>query len=309
MKASLTYIIIAYNEETTILNCIDSILNQKNSNNAQILVVNDASTDKTADIVKSIANQNSNIKLINNKSNRGRGFSRKIGIDNSNSSLIAFIDADIILPKNWLTKCVKLINNYDVVGGIALPDGDVQYIYSKFNLEPLIKEHTVEVTGNNGLYKRKIFSAVNFEESMENGEDVDFIWRLKEHSFKVFSISDLICQHRENKSFLTSVHWLYESGIGASLLLKKFMKIRLPDIVFSLFTINVLAMIVVLILNLPYILLLLTPLFLLIVSYFHIASKFKLELTTNSFLAVITNVVFILSYLVGRFIGLFKTNE
>jgi len=46
----------------------------------------------------------------------------------------AMDDSDICLAPNWLATCLSHLERYDVVGGTALPDGDITYIYVQFHL-------------------------------------------------------------------------------------------------------------------------------------------------------------------------------
>ena len=137
-----SFVIIAYNEEKNIRSCIESILSQKDLYNYEVIVVDDGSKDKTKDIVKHIAHNNKNIKLISDGKNHGRGYSRYIGVLSSKGKFIAMIDADIKIPKNWLEKCNLYIKTYDAVGGIAVPDGDVSYVYRRFKLIPKVVPHS-----------------------------------------------------------------------------------------------------------------------------------------------------------------------
>src|SRR6478672_7535367 len=135
-QSTITFIIIAYNEEKTIKNCISSILAQKVNIRFTIIVVDDGSKDNTCGVVEELGKRHNNIMLIKNGTNRGRGYSRNNGVKNAKTDLIVFVDADIILPHDWLERCLNNINNYDAVGGTAIPDGDVQYPYCNYDLKP-----------------------------------------------------------------------------------------------------------------------------------------------------------------------------
>ena len=69
------------------------------------------------------------------------------------------IDADIVLPENWLeqSRVAMETHDADAVGGIAVPDGDVTYVSNRFALCPRSVPPTIPVCGNNGLYKRRVF--------------------------------------------------------------------------------------------------------------------------------------------------------
>jgi GT2 family glycosyltransferase len=88
------------------------------------------------------------------------------------------------------------------------------------------------ITGNNGMYKRSMFAKVSFDKNLREGEDVDFNHRSKAAGFSSYCIPGLTVEHQEHKSFLRSMQWLYQSGIGATRQLFRFREIRLPDLAF-----------------------------------------------------------------------------
>ena len=97
MNNQVSIYIPAYNAESTIREVIDSILNQSYKFD-EIIVVNDSSNDKTVEKIKSF----SELKIINNNTNKGLGFSRNVGIENCKNEIVAGIDADVVLDKFWL---------------------------------------------------------------------------------------------------------------------------------------------------------------------------------------------------------------
>src|SRR4030066_1131964 len=194
MLKHISFIVIAYNEEKTILNCLKSILNQEDiiKFNYKIIVVNDGSKDKTGRIVENLKKNNPKIQLIDFKNNRGRGFARYEGVKKSVGDYIAFVDADITLPKNWLEKTMAYMENFDAVGGIAIPDGDSTYICQKYNLTPKPLPHTNGITGSNSIYKRSVFKKIVLDPSLRGGEDTDIVLKMHQKGYKTKLLSDLI---------------------------------------------------------------------------------------------------------------------
>ena len=106
----ISIIIPARNEEKNIKDCLDSIAGQSYPAHLfEVLVVNDHSTDATAEIVKSYASQN--IKLIDLEEyidgnlNSYKKKSIEVGIQQSIGELIVTTDADCIVPVDWL-QCI-----------------------------------------------------------------------------------------------------------------------------------------------------------------------------------------------------------
>lgn len=76
----ISIIMAAYNAEKTIEQAINSVLSQTYTN-FELLVVNDCSADRTAELVKSIASKDSRVHLISNVKNSGVSYTRKHGLE------------------------------------------------------------------------------------------------------------------------------------------------------------------------------------------------------------------------------------
>ena len=112
----ISFIVITYNEERNIANCIKHITNQGELKNLdyEIIVVNDGSRDQTTNIVIDLIKNNKVIRLIDLKKNMGRGFARYTGVEKAEGDYIAFIDADITLPEKWLEKVMLYMVQFDI---------------------------------------------------------------------------------------------------------------------------------------------------------------------------------------------------
>lgn len=104
-----TYSIIlpAYNESARIGATLDRILAfvAEKHWHAEVMVVNDGSTDSTADIVRSYSQKNPALRLLDNPGNRGKGFSVRNGMLHASGEFLLFSDADLSSP---IEESVKL---------------------------------------------------------------------------------------------------------------------------------------------------------------------------------------------------------
>ena len=115
MNSQISIYIPVFNAETTIELCINSILAQTLPAK-EILVINDASTDNTHNILLSFQNK---IKIINNSTNLGVSHSMNIANEMLDTKFVAKIDADVELCPDWTELLVNKIQKEEatLIGG------------------------------------------------------------------------------------------------------------------------------------------------------------------------------------------------
>lgn len=104
MKISI--IIPAYNEENYIGECLDHIIRYAGTRAHEIIVADNASTDRTV----AIASSKPGVKIVSEK-NKGANFARQKGLETSTGDYVAYLDADSRMPADWLDKAEKLFEN------------------------------------------------------------------------------------------------------------------------------------------------------------------------------------------------------
>lgn len=101
----LSIVIPAYNEEKYIARCLKSVLGQietlKKKRDIEIIVVNNASSDKTVEIASQFIEAGV---LLVHENERGLPKARQAGLDASSGDLIANVDADSKLPEGWIER-------------------------------------------------------------------------------------------------------------------------------------------------------------------------------------------------------------
>lgn len=226
----VSFVVIAYNEERNIARTLASIAALHQLGQHEIVVVNDGSRDATATIVRQHAAANAQIRLIDLAENRGRGWARNVGVQAARGRLIATVDADIVLPVDWLDRARSALRSHAAVGGTAVPDGDVAYLYRRFQLAPRTTGHTIPVTGSNALYRRDTFALATFDASLREGEDSALNHAMNSVGLSLATVPGLLVEHAEDKSLLTSIRWLFDVGRGATRQLFAYREVRSPDL-------------------------------------------------------------------------------
>lgn len=121
MTEKVSVIIPTYNRERTILRALQSVLEQTYSN-IEVLVIDDGSTDSTADIVNSISDKR--MKYIVLEKNGGPSNARNVGVEMASGEWIAFQDSD----DSWH------IDKLEVQMAYAKEHLDYSMIYCMYNM-------------------------------------------------------------------------------------------------------------------------------------------------------------------------------
>lgn len=114
MDILLSIIIPVFNVEKYISKCLDSIINQEEIFQYEIILINDGSTDSSLSVCESYEERYPNIRVIN-QSNHGTGFSRNIGIEEAVGDYIYFCDPDDYLSSGFFESFSKYVDReYDL---------------------------------------------------------------------------------------------------------------------------------------------------------------------------------------------------
>lgn len=108
MKPLISVVVPLYNKRSTVVRALNSIIRQ-NIDELEIIVVDDGSTDGSADLVRSI--RDPRINLVRQK-NAGPGRARNVGARMARSGLIAFLDADDEWLPGYLEAGVGALNQF-----------------------------------------------------------------------------------------------------------------------------------------------------------------------------------------------------
>ena len=112
----ISVILPTYNNEGTIFNSVNSILNQSYKN-FELIIINDCSTDKTKQVIKSFVD--SRIIYLENNKNIGRSKSRNLAITKAKGEFIAVMDGDDISVPNRLNKQLKFLKENPKIDLVA----------------------------------------------------------------------------------------------------------------------------------------------------------------------------------------------
>lgn len=115
MSKKLSIIVPVYNVESYLRECLCSLYDQRLSlDQFEVIIVNDGSTDGSLQIAKEFTDLYQNILLID-QTNKGLGYARNVGLDQSNGEYILFVDSDDYLFKDSLFTIIMDLDKIDML--------------------------------------------------------------------------------------------------------------------------------------------------------------------------------------------------
>lgn len=122
-RPSISVVIPAFNEERGIVSTVEQVRDwmAREGRDFEVIVVDNASSDRTVDRLRPMLSDR--VRLIENESNRGKGFSVRRGMLAARGDLRLHCDADCAPSLVSLPKMLELIEAADVVTGSRLADG------------------------------------------------------------------------------------------------------------------------------------------------------------------------------------------
>ncbi|MGA8488958.1 MAG: dolichyl-phosphate beta-glucosyltransferase [Terriglobales bacterium] len=127
--ATYSIILPAYNESARIAATLDKILAHATERgwNVEVIVVNDGSSDCTADILSEYARKHAVLRMLENPGNRGKGFSVRNGMLHAKGDVLLFSDADLSSPIEEADKLfTAIVNGADIAIGSRWVDRRLQ---------------------------------------------------------------------------------------------------------------------------------------------------------------------------------------
>lgn len=215
----VSVIIPVYNGRSVIGDCLYSVFGVEYKN-FEVIVIDDSSKDDSVDFIQ---NNFPRVKVFKKKRNCGFASSVNTGIKNSIGDIIALLNMDAIVDKNWLKPLVnaliidksiglagsKIISYNRITlqhaGGLLLENGlSIHIGRGEFDNEKYNCFRDVDyLCGASLAFRRAVLEKVGlFDEGYRPlyYEDTDMAYRIKKHGLRVVYIPDSVLVHKENVS-------------------------------------------------------------------------------------------------------------
>lgn len=198
---AISIVIPTYNGASRIANCLTALLPQAEAHGAEILVVDDGSTDDTARVVS----QYPSVRLIQ-KSNAGPAAARNHGATEATGNIILFTDDDCVPAPDWLAKMLAPFEDADVVGakGVyrtlqkSIVARFVQIEYEdRYRLMSVHKDIDFVDTYSAAFRRERFLEIGGYDTSfpVACAEDIELSYRMSARGWKMKFVPDAVVYH------------------------------------------------------------------------------------------------------------------
>ncbi|MEG0693628.1 MAG: glycosyltransferase, partial [Oscillospiraceae bacterium] len=174
MNPKISVIVPVYNAQTTVKDCVNSILGQSFTE-IEILLINDGSKDCSLAVISELAKEDTRISVFT-KENGGQSSARNLGLEQAKGDYVAFIDSDDTINPDMLSLLYNNAIAQDAelsICGVRLIKNGVDITPQKHRMdklvfsrkeaiEQLLAEKYVLFSVCDKLYKRTLFDEIRF---------------------------------------------------------------------------------------------------------------------------------------------------
>ncbi|MDA2922814.1 glycosyltransferase family 2 protein [Patescibacteria group bacterium AH-259-L07] len=224
----LSIIIVNYNTKELLKDCLESIFENNDDADLEVIVVDNNSTDSTEEFLKRSRAKDLRLKIILNSQNKGFAIANNQGAKLAKGKILLFLNPDTIIKEDIFQRIINIFKHDSKIGIVSpqliLPDGsDQPWAYGKG-----------WVSGAAMAIRSSFFKRINgFDERFfMYFEDKDLCQRVGRLGYKVMVLPDIKVVHLGGKSLASnrirkkfyytsqSYYWRKRYGLMSALFLR-----------------------------------------------------------------------------------------
>jgi len=218
VKPTLSVIIPAFNEEETIKQCIDEVVQTFNQSDLdyEIIVVDDGSTDETFDRIKEAKKDiQGKIRIIHHSSNMEKGHSIMTGLTFATNDMILIQDADLEYSPREALKLMEPIfkGEADAVYGSRFLGGiDRMSLSHRFGNKVLTFVTNIlygcrlsDIMTGYKIFRKNVLNRIKIE-SVSFEFEVEITVKMLEHGFKILEMPALYTRRKKGRAKIKWIH-------------------------------------------------------------------------------------------------------
>jgi glycosyltransferase involved in cell wall biosynthesis len=223
----VSIVIPTFNGASRIRHCLDALLNQVPGRNVEILVVNDGSTDDTAQVVHNYPA----VRLLN-RANAGPAAARNDGAREARGEIVLFTDDDCVPMKDWLSAMLAPFSDPEVVGAKGIYRTRQASLAARFvQIEYEDRYHLMAqhpyidfVDTYSAAFRRDRFLEMNGYDTsfpVACAEDIELSYRMSARGWKMKFAPEAIVYHTHPDTFWKYLKKKYKFAFWRVLAVRK----------------------------------------------------------------------------------------
>lgn len=219
MNRPLVSVIIPTHNESDVIARNLHALKSQDYPYLEIIVVDDGSTDATAEIARK------DTQFVYKRSHAERSVQRNFGATKSRGKYLLFLDADMELTSSVIRECVKAAESDPRIGAVAIPEQPIANNYwekVKAFERSFYSDYGDPDTDAARFFPKKLFiQAGGYDETITGPEDWDLPETIVKMGYKVGRISSRIMHYERIPSLLRLIKKKFYYGLSSHLYFKK----------------------------------------------------------------------------------------
>jgi len=192
MKSSISFVLPMYNEAANVEETVAKLsrLAKELTDDYEIILSDDASSDRSGNIAEGLAKQEPHIKCVRLNKNTKFGGALSAGLKNASKEIIVYTDADMPVKEEDVKKGLSLLDRADVVTGYSLVSKDItikRIVMSKvynFLVQALFGLSIKDINSGFKIYRSKVIRDLDLI-SKSPFVDVEIFAEAKRKGFRI----------------------------------------------------------------------------------------------------------------------------
>lgn len=217
MKPKISILVAVYNVGEFLPHCVETLLVQTYQN-LEIILIDDGSTDNSAEICDKYAELDERVRVIHQK-NQGLSAVRNVGIKKATGEWVCLVDGDDFVKRDYVEELYRTAVEGDaevaVCGFVTTPDGAKERLQTRVLSgeeavrELLVEQENYQIVSWNKLYKKKLFDGIKFPVG-EKHEDSFTTYKILRAATRVAIADEALYFYRQREGSIMNEEELEE---------------------------------------------------------------------------------------------------
>ena len=230
-------IVPCYNAAETLLEQLEALSTQKYGASWEIIVADNGSTDNTLEIAKRFHARLPNFRSVDASACKGAAHARNVGAKAAHGTYLAFCDADDVVAPGWMVALRTSLEQTELAAsrfeGHKLNGREILSIRKcpqETGLINLGYSSFLPFAGACGLAIKKtdFFKLNGFDETLINGEDVDFCWRAQLSGMRLEFVPEAVVHIRMRRDTKSVFRQTVNNGYWTAPIYKRYRQHGMP---------------------------------------------------------------------------------